>query len=336
MGQRSKAKHKQSSKKKHSGKPSATEPERAETRATAKLRVKRSSDADRPKSRPKSAASQRSWLYRFVLIAAVAAFVGFSLLPALGGLKGLKLNFSNATAQLSVEQVQKEIDGYELVLEREPDNELALQGLTNDLLQLGRFEAAIAPLQKLVAIQPDRVGLSLELGQLQVQAGQVDEGLQTLQALYEDYPERPDVLETLVDADLSVGKSAAAIALLEQKHRKGATVEISLLLAKAYRTGDRFADAMTVYDRLLDSEPTDFRPAFEKAIALTNAPKEQRNFEEAQKLFERAETTAPGGISARIREIAKSYRAFAADLEQYEAKANSDAEQQPASEHTDE
>ena len=317
MGKRSKSK----SKRKQPGNRYQSDQRAQETRATTKLKAKEQSQ-DKPKSKPKSSAAQRSWAYRIVLIGAVAAFVGFSLLPALGIVKGLRFRSTPATVQVPVEQLQREIDGYQLVLEREPENETALQGLTDDLLQLGRVQEAIAPVQQLVALHPERVGLGLELGQLQLQVGQADEGLKTFQDLYASHPTRTDVLKTLVEAELAVGDPNRAIALLEDKLDRGDRwVDTSLLLATAYERGDRWVDAMAVYDRLLVSDPDDFRPPFEKALALSNAAKENRDFEEAQRLFQLAEDTAPNETGDRIRAIAKSYRAYAADVKALEEKA---------------
>ena len=322
MGKRSKSKSKHTkSKRKQPGNRNQSDRQVQETRATAKLKAKEQSQ-DKLKSKPKSSAAQRSWAYRIVLIGAVAAFVGFSLLPALGIVKGLRFRSTPATAQVPVEQLQREIDGYQLVLEREPENETALQGLTDDLLQLGRGQEAIPPVQQLVALHPERVGLGVELGRLQLQVGQMEEGVKTFKNLYESHPTRTDVLKALVEAELATGDTQGAIALLEAKLDRGDRwVDTSLLLATAYERGDRFEDAMAVYDRLLDSDPEDFRPAFEKALALSNASKEQRDFEEAQRLFALAEDLAPKGTGDRIRAIAKSYRAYAADVIELEEKA---------------
>ena len=321
MGKRSKTNRKKLNRKRIDRSDTGSQ----ETRATAKLRAKEHRK-EKPKSKPQSAAARRSWGFRIVLLAAVAAFVGFSLLPALGILKGFRISDTPVTARMPVEQLQREIDGYELVLEREPENETALRGLTDDLLQLGRVQEAIAPLQQLVALNPERVGLGMELGRLQLQVGQADKGLKTLKGLYESHPTRTDLVQTLVEAELSVGETESAIALLEDKLERGDRwVDTSLLLAKAYARGDRFEDAMAVYDRLLVSDPTDFRPPFEKALALSNASKELRNFEEAQKLFQLAEENAPKATGDRIRDIAKSYRAYAADVKALEEKAEGEA-----------
>jgi cytochrome c-type biogenesis protein CcmH/NrfG len=49
-----------------------------------------------------------------------------------------------------------QISGYEKVLEREPKNATALQGLAQIYLQTGKIEKAVPVIEKLVAYYPDQ------------------------------------------------------------------------------------------------------------------------------------------------------------------------------------
>jgi len=54
------------------------------------------------------------------------------------------------------EQVKLQASGYEKVLEREPNNLAALNGLAQIYLQTGNLEKAIPPLEKLVKFYPQQ------------------------------------------------------------------------------------------------------------------------------------------------------------------------------------
>ncbi|ELR99753.1 hypothetical protein GLO73106DRAFT_00036050 [Gloeocapsa sp. PCC 73106] len=71
--------------------------------------------------------------------------------------------------QSELEQLKAQEQGYQLVLEREPDNTTALQGLVEVRLQLNDLEGAIAPLEKLIALYPQEENLKMLLGTIQQQ-----------------------------------------------------------------------------------------------------------------------------------------------------------------------
>ena len=53
------------------------------------------------------------------------------------------------------QQLQAQARGYEMVLQREPENQTALQGLVEIRLQMNDFERILEPLETLVRLHPE-------------------------------------------------------------------------------------------------------------------------------------------------------------------------------------
>lgn len=74
---------------------------------------------------------------------------------------------TSATSQLAAQA-----RGYELVLQREPENQIALEGLANLRIAMKDWKGAIAPLEKLVELNGDRTEYQEQLEQVKQQIEQ--------------------------------------------------------------------------------------------------------------------------------------------------------------------
>lgn len=106
--------------------------------------------------------------------------VGLSLLAFIGGfgystiqlyITGLTQNSESEVVPSASSDPNAELKaqerGYLLVLEREPENPVALEGLVNVRLDMNDAKGAIEPLTKLVELYPDRTDYKTQLQKVQ-------------------------------------------------------------------------------------------------------------------------------------------------------------------------
>lgn len=102
--------------------------------------------------------SSQKPLMRFLIILSGLAFAGTSIFGmAELFMKGFQEPPKNVqTATPSPNSQLKEIEkGYERVLQREPENQFALQKLVEIRIQMNDLQGARAPMEKLVKLNPD-------------------------------------------------------------------------------------------------------------------------------------------------------------------------------------
>ncbi len=106
-------------------------------------------------------------------IVSMAGFAGstiFGMVSLFGS--GLSSQHQQKQAPVAVSQeslLAAQERGYETVLQREPQNQTALEGLANVRLQMDDTVGAIEPLEKLVKLHGDRADYKALLGQARQQ-----------------------------------------------------------------------------------------------------------------------------------------------------------------------
>ncbi|PZV07987.1 MAG: Tfp pilus assembly protein PilF [Leptolyngbya sp.] len=262
-------------------------------------------------------ANRNRWLVGTVLTLALAAFLSLSLLPILGSNSGRRASSTpdaNPAADPVAMQAELEAQakGYELVLEREPDNQTALQGLVDARIQLGDINGVVAPLEKLVELNPTVPDYAVLLAQTKQQMGDLEGAAQTYRQVLDQQPGNMNALQGLTVLLVQQERPQAAIGLLQdtlktadQLQAEGGAAgfdptSVKLLLAQVHVENNSPDQAIALYDETIAAAPEDFRPVLAKALVL----RDQGNTETAQALFAQATTLAPAQYKDQIGQMA--------------------------------
>ncbi|WP_414618906.1 tetratricopeptide repeat protein [Calothrix sp. CCY 0018] len=263
------------------------------------------------------------WFMKIVLILAVIALVGGSMVPIIAAFNDSQQsgNTEKGTGNSASDQKAKlelTAKGYEQVLEREPENTTALQGLLEARLQLfrlgqGDIKGIITPLEKLSKLNPEETRYAVLLAQAKQQAGDKEGAAQAYRTVLETKPGDLPALQGMVALLLDQKRPEAAIGLLQESLDKAEkankiepdsvdTTAVQVLLGSVYAKEKRYAQALSTYDKVIKNDPKDFRPFLAKAMVL----KDQGKTEEAQPLFEKANSLAPARYKDEINRQATS------------------------------
>lgn len=258
------------------------------------------------------------WLINVVLVLAVIGFVGFSMIPLIS--TALKESQPSTVATPASGQnpaagqqskLQDQARGYELVLQREPENQTALEGLVQARMQLRDLKGAIAPLEKLTALNPKRTEYAVLLAQLKQYNGDGEGAAQAYRAILRSEPGDLEALQGLARLLLQQNRPEAAISLLQDTLKTASqanqtqagsvdVASVQLMLGQVYATQKRYDEASAIYDDLIKANKQDFRPVLAKAVVL----KQQGLTEQAKPLFENAAALAPAQYKDQINRVA--------------------------------
>ncbi|MEG4853671.1 tetratricopeptide repeat protein [Microcoleus sp. B5-D4] len=270
-------------------------------------------------------ANKRRGLITVVVVLSLIAFLGFSLVPILDSILKASQAQSQSTptptqtaqsGEKQSELLQAQARGYELVLQREPDNVTALRGLLQVRLELigqgvGDIKDAIAPLEKLASLNPETTEYGILLAQAKERTGDREGAAQAYRSILASKPGEIKALQGLVNLLLVQQRPEAAIGLLQDtlkaapaanlaKPESVDVTSVQLILGQVYAVQKRYEEAIAIYDESAKANPKDFRPTLGKAIVL----KEQGKTDEAKTLFDRATELAPPNYKDQINQLA--------------------------------
>ncbi|MBE9129986.1 tetratricopeptide repeat protein [Coleofasciculus sp. LEGE 07092] len=220
----------------------------------------------------------------------------------------------SATPTMSAQarsQLEEQAKGYELVVQREPQNQTALQGLLETRLKLGDIPGAIAPLEQLAKLNPDQTEYRVLLAQAKQQTGDREGAAQTYRTLLASKPGDLNALEGLTQLLIEQNRPEAAVGLLQDTLKTATQLNdvqpgtldvtsVQLLLGKVYANQQRYTEALVIYDQAIEANEQDFRPVLAKAVIL----KRQGKTEEAKPLFTTAVSLAPAQYKDQVKQLA--------------------------------
>lgn len=253
--------------------------------------------------------NRHRWVINLVVAVSLLALTGFSLFPLFnfvldGGAAVATESSRLSAAQAS--QLQTQISGYTQVLQKEPENQVALKGLLDARLQLGDIKGSLAPLEKIAALNPQTPNYTVLVAQTKQYLGDLEGATASYRTVLALQPQNINALQGLVSLLIDAKRPEAAMGAVQTALKTvGADADatpIKLLMAQIYLTQQRNADALGIYDAAIEANKQDFRPVLAKALVF----KQMGNLTQAQSLMSTAVDLAPSEYKDRIKELAQA------------------------------
>lgn len=247
----------------------------------------------------KISANKRSFWVYFGLVFMLVALVLFSVLPLVTAIVKEQNNQNKISAV--DDRLEQTALGYQLVIEREPDNQNALRGLLEVRLQQGNIEGIVDPLSRLSQLNPDIIDYSLLLAQTQAQLTDYNGAGLTYQKALQKHPANPAILKSWTDMLLGQQQTDQAINVVKNQLNQPNIPDktaLQLLLGEIYTYQGKPEEAISVYNQAITLNKDDFRPVLAKAILL-----QQQENPSADILFQQAIELAPVQYKDQIKEL---------------------------------
>ena len=114
-------------------------------------------------------------LQKIILMGGMLAFVGSTAMGTVamftGAFEPAKEDAKTEATPAADKELQAQERGYEVVLKREPENQIALQGLVQARLEMNDLKGAVEPLEKLVKLNPNQESYKALLAEVKKRAG---------------------------------------------------------------------------------------------------------------------------------------------------------------------
>ena len=266
------------------------------------------------------AVKRNRWLIGGILFLAVAALLAVSLGPLIQAAFVRNDSYNGAASTATTQpnrqaELEGRANGYELVLQREPDNQTALEGLVEARIGLGDLAGAAEPLARLAELNPQEPRYAVLLAQTKQQLNDLEGAAQVYRSILTSTPGNMEALQGLVALLTQQERPQAAIGLLQDTLKTADqsnqiqpgsidVVAVKLLLGQVYAEQSRFEDAIATYDTGLEESQAlagtpDFRLMLGKGLILREMGKQ----DEAQPLFETALALAPVQFKDSIQQL---------------------------------
>jgi len=264
----------------------------------------------------------KQWAVSIILIVVTLSLLGASLLPLVGQILSSS-NQANAPAKEvekpETEKLKIQMQGYEEIIKTEPDNQFALQQLTNLHLRLAELgdtkslTAVIQPLNRLAELNPKEYGYRLQLGRVKAYLKDKEGATTEYRKILATAPGNIDALKSLVSIELLEKRPEAAVGILDEaiagaddanKVQPNSVDKpaITLLKADLYLSQKRFDEASSIYEKVAKANVKDFRPVLGKALVAKAEGKE----EIAKGFFASAAKLAPPEFRDEVNKLAQS------------------------------